>query len=314
MQHVETIENVSFEFFTVLDDTFCNSTPLKFTCIADNLRNPNRTVKLVSLLLMHLTLQTRCSSIFFIASIPVGTRSQSTMSFRASNLDRFRSPRATISKHQNYKPRAETVLQTSTDANERDFSRYLGNQHPLRIIFIGHNPSVASWTVAAPYAHKSNRFWPLMYESGLVPDIRLAKAQFYKELPGKFGLGFADLFVTSGSDASKVNEGEGDSLRRDVMRRIMIGTGNVAPRILCCVSKIVAKKLLHGWNGDYGKTGRGRDWGLEEMKESEVWVLPSSSGRAGIKKEMRLKPYKELAEYVVDMPWEVEKPNLDEIK
>jgi len=39
----------------------------------------------------------------------------------------------------------------------------------LKILFIGYNPGILSAGVGHHYAHKSNRFWKLLYESGLTP-------------------------------------------------------------------------------------------------------------------------------------------------
>lgn len=40
----------------------------------------------------------------------------------------------------------------------------------LKILFIGYNPGLLSSKVGHHYAHKSNRFWRLLYESGLTPS------------------------------------------------------------------------------------------------------------------------------------------------
>lgn len=223
-----------------------------------------------------------------------------TMSRPPIRLDNLRSTRTRIAK-----PVSASVVSKAEPSAEgplRDFSRYFGDQHPLRVIFIGHNPSDVSWKEAAPYAHKSNRFWRLMEESGLVPE-KLARPEHFARLPAAVGVGFADLFVTSGSDASKVNEGEGEPLRRQVMGRILKGTGGVPPKVVCCVSKIVAKKLLAEWSGDYGRAGTGKDWGLDEVQDTIVWVLPSTSGRAGLTWPQRLGPFEKLAEFVKETPW-----------
>ena len=40
----------------------------------------------------------------------------------------------------------------------------------LKVLFIGYNPGILSSEVRHHYAHKSNRFWRLLYEAGLTPD------------------------------------------------------------------------------------------------------------------------------------------------
>ncbi|KNC74766.1 hypothetical protein SARC_12695 [Sphaeroforma arctica JP610] len=104
------------------------------------------------------------------------------------------------------------ALSNRTDPPSRDFAQYLGSMHPLRVVFVGHNPSDTSWRHSQPYAHKSNRFWRLVGESGLVP-VNLAQPHHFAQLPEAVGVGFVDLYVTSGSDASCVKGDQGATLR-----------------------------------------------------------------------------------------------------
>lgn len=39
----------------------------------------------------------------------------------------------------------------------------------LKLLFIGYNPGILSAQIGHHYAHKSNRFWRLLHESGLTP-------------------------------------------------------------------------------------------------------------------------------------------------
>lgn len=211
-------------------------------------------------------------------------------------LDGLRSTRSRIAKPR-VRAQQSAMASNTTESDDtlRDFSRYLGDKHPLRIIFVGHNPSDKSWEIAAPYAHPTNKFWRLLRDAQLAPP-HLCKASEYKQLPRECGIGFIDLFVTSGSDASKIGR---DALKQvdwkqNFFTRLTSGTGGVDPLIICCVSKIVATKLLSGWKGEFGKVGTGRDWNLQGAETSEVWVLPSSSGRAGLTWEARLNPFKQL--------------------
>lgn len=144
-----------------------------------------------------------------------------------------------------------------------------------------------------------------MSESGLVPasaSESLASPERHVDYPRLLGYGFGDLLVVSGSVASdvknKVNPGE-------VSMRIRRNAGH-CPRVLALVSKTVAEKLCLGWKGnreDYGMIGFGRQWALTGLEDAEVWVLPSSSGRAGLKWESRIKPFVELKEHVQQWPW-----------
>ena len=43
-------------------------------------------------------------------------------------------------------------------------------RHGVRVLFVGINPGVRSATVGHHFAGPSNRFWKLLYESGLVDE------------------------------------------------------------------------------------------------------------------------------------------------
>lgn len=225
------------------------------------------------------------------------------------NLDQFRSTRikkptptarqSPQSRQSSSKP--EKAVETPQDAQKRDWSRNLTTEKPLQLIFIGHNPSDKSWDLCAPYAHVTNRFWPLLKETDLVPP-HLCMPSAHAELPRATGIGFVDLFVTGGSDASLVRPDATrvDDWRAAFLNRVVDGTAGKPPVVLACLSKIVAKKLLKGWNGDFGSAGHGRDWQLAGLEESEVWVLPSTSGRAGMTWEKRLAPFRQLADRLAE--------------
>ncbi|KAI0566963.1 Uracil-DNA glycosylase-like protein [Gracilaria domingensis] len=215
-------------------------------------------------------------------------------------IDALRSTRTRIAKirqHTQLTPSRPTPCDNAdNDVKKRDFSRYFGEKHPLRIVFVGHNPSAKSWDEVAPYAHRTNQFWRLLQESQLAP-AHLCKPSQHAKLPGCCGIGFIDLFVTSGSDASKIGKRavRNTEWKQGFFERLECGTGGTPPRILCCVSKIVARKLLGGWNGEFGHVGSGRDWNLRGAETSEVWILPSTSGRAGLTFQARLEPFQKLA-------------------
>src|SRR5690348_5271649 len=41
---------------------------------------------------------------------------------------------------------------------------------PVRVLFVGINPGIRSAQIGHHFAGYSNRFWKLLFESGLVPD------------------------------------------------------------------------------------------------------------------------------------------------
>ena len=42
-------------------------------------------------------------------------------------------------------------------------------EQPLRCLLIGHNPSEHAWDSGVGYSNPSNRFWPLLRQSGVLP-------------------------------------------------------------------------------------------------------------------------------------------------
>lgn len=227
------------------------------------------------------------------------------MGSKLQMLDGLRSTRTRIVKSSvSSAPRSSSA----SALGPRDFSEALGALHPLRVIFVGHNPSTASWELRAPYAHRSNMFWRLLADSGLVPP-EMSVATRFRELPLEVGIGFVDLFVEPGSDARLVGGGHGEEeVRLGLCERVRSRTGGVAPKFVACVSKVVAGKFLKGWKGAYGAVGSGAQWGLVGgLEDSLVWVLPSSSGRAALKWVDRLTPYRQLADCLKEEhPWPIE--------
>lgn len=58
---------------------------------------------------------------------------------------------------------------------------------------------------------------------------------------------------------------------------------------------------------NYGvQTRLPQEWPRECIPESEVWVLPSSSGRSALTHEQRSTPYRQLAERLHQIPWPFE--------
>jgi len=185
-----------------------------------------------------------------------------------------------------------------------------GKYGRMRVLFLGHNPSAKSWDDEAPYAHGSNRFWKLLDSSGLAQSSLCIPA-LHVRYPKELGYAFADLVVTKGSVASEIKD---TIVPSTICARILEESGGMAPRILACVSKSVAEKMLSGWNkkgGEgFGKVGIGSDWGFEGggFEDTQIWVLPSTSGRAPMKWEDRLEPFRMIAEAIKEHPW----PNPEE--
>jgi TDG/mug DNA glycosylase family protein len=140
--------------------------------------------------------------------------------------------------------------------------------HPgVRVLFVGINPGVRSALTGHHFAGFSNRFWKLLYESGLVPerigyedDVRLAE----------WGYGITNIVArpTPGIDALHPEEyvlGR-TRLRRKVLRH--------EPAIVALVGVTVFRAMFPERKGAVSL-------GLqsERLGKSAVFVLPNPSGR-----------------------------------
>jgi TDG/mug DNA glycosylase family protein len=73
---------------------------------------------------------------------------------------------------------------------------------PLRLLFVGHNPSQHSWDSGHYYSQPSNRFWKLLIESGIVAgDIETINDDL---LVQQFRIGFTDVIRVPNSDAASL--------------------------------------------------------------------------------------------------------------
>jgi TDG/mug DNA glycosylase family protein len=137
----------------------------------------------------------------------------------------------------------------------------------VRVLFVGINPGIRSSLTGHHFAGFSNRFWKLLYESGLVPerigyedDVRLPE----------WGYGITNIVArpTPGIDALRPDEyviGR-VRLRRKVRR--------YAPAIVVMVGVTVFRAMFPARKGIVSL-------GLqpERLGESVVFVLPNPSGR-----------------------------------
>jgi len=134
----------------------------------------------------------------------------------------------------------------------------------LRVVFCGMAAGSRSAKHEHYYAHRGNRFWQIIQETGLTPkELSPREFRSVKEL----GIGLTDLVKTdSGSDkALKAKVAEQD--RTNLSRKI----ASCRPRVLAFNGKQPAKQFL----------GRSVEYGLQLQSDnvgnSMVFVLPSTS-------------------------------------
>ena len=137
----------------------------------------------------------------------------------------------------------------------------------VRVLFVGINPGMRSELTGHHFAGFSNRFWKLLYDSGLVPEQ--IGYEDDDRLP-EWGYGITNIVAraTPGIDTLRKEEYVAGRvrLRRKVLR--------YRPRVVAAVGVTVFRAMFPDRRGAVAL-------GLqpERIGESAVFVLPNPSGR-----------------------------------
>lgn len=156
-------------------------------------------------------------------------------------------------------------------------------RHGLKLVIVGFNPGERSARVGHYYSGRGNLFWPLLYESGLVPepleyedDTRLLQ----------FGIGLTDL-------VKRPTSGIEDLHREDWLEgRVLLAQKleQCAPRVIGFNGKLAFEKF----SGRPCKLGAQR----ERLYGARVFVLPSTSGQNAQGRGLKLRYFRQLAALV----------------
>ena len=134
----------------------------------------------------------------------------------------------------------------------------------LKVVFCGTAAGTQSAQVGAYYAGRGNKFWRILYETGLTPRL-LMPAEF-PTLP-QYGLGLTDLAKrTFGSDTSLQTS---DFDVADFRKRIL----GASPRVVAFNGKKSAQIYFGRGAVRYGRQS-------DMLGTTIIFVLPSTSGAA----------------------------------
>jgi TDG/mug DNA glycosylase family protein len=139
-------------------------------------------------------------------------------------------------------------------------------QPGLRLVFVGFNPSMRSAAVGHYYAGPGNLFWPLLYESGLLP-APLTYAEDARIL--EFGIGLTDLVQRPTRSSAELAPGEA----RAGVARLQSKLAACAPRVVCFNGKGV-----YAWYTNHAVGLGPQD---DTIGTARVFVVPSTSARNG---------------------------------
>jgi TDG/mug DNA glycosylase family protein len=139
---------------------------------------------------------------------------------------------------------------------------------PIRVLFVGINPGIRSAATGHHFAGYSNRFWKLLFESGLVPEPMAAEDDV--KLPG-WGYGLTNLVsrCTPGIDTLRPDEYQA-GLRR-LRRKVTLWKPEIVALVGVTLYRIIFRTLPRR-HVELGPQD-------ERFDGAEVFVLPNPSGR-----------------------------------
>jgi TDG/mug DNA glycosylase family protein len=139
-------------------------------------------------------------------------------------------------------------------------------QDSLQIVLCGTAVGTASAAAGAYYAHKQNKFWKILYETGLTPEL-LQPYQYRDLLRHRIGL--TDFVKTHSGMDHQIPLSE---LTQEARARLSASMVRYRPKFLAFTSKTAGQRFLGG-KRDYGEQ-------IERIAETRIWILPSTSGAA----------------------------------
>src|ERR1700678_3462218 len=151
----------------------------------------------------------------------------------------------------------------------------------MRMILVGANPGDRSARVGHYYAGRGNQFWPIMYESGVIPEP-LSYEDDRRIL--EFGIGMTDLVKRPTRAVEEIERQEFAEGRVLLAQKLE----ELKPRVVAFNGKMVKKK----------SPVRPSKLGLqkERLYGAQVFVLPSTSClNAGTERGVKTRYFKKLA-------------------
>ena len=150
----------------------------------------------------------------------------------------------------------------------------------MKLVVVGFNPGERSARLGHYYAGRNNLFWPLLYDSGVVPE--LLEYQDDKRLI-EFGIGLTDLVKRPTRGVEEIERHEFAEGRVLLAQKLE----QYAPHVVAFNGKLAYEKFAQ----------RRCKLGLqkERLYGAQVFVLPSSSGQNALGRAQKLRYFRQLA-------------------
>jgi mismatch-specific thymine-DNA glycosylase len=157
----------------------------------------------------------------------------------------------------------------------------------MRMILVGSNPGDRAARVGHYYAGRGNEFWPLMYESGVIPEpIGYEDDRRILE----FGIGMTDLVKRPTKSMDEIERQEYAEGRVLLAQKLE----EMRPKMIAFNGKTVYEKFA----------GRECKLGLqkEQLYGAQVFVLPWTNGQTGgSERAVKMRYFKKLSQLLKEL-------------
>ena len=160
----------------------------------------------------------------------------------------------------------------------RTLPDYLRNG--MKLVIVGCNPSDRSARVGHYYAGRGNQFWPLLYDSGVIPELLVHRDD--KRLI-EFGIGLTDLVKRPTRGVEELGREEFAEGRVLLSQKFQ----QYAPRVIAFNGKMVY--------GNFSQRPCKLGLQKERLYGAQVFVLPSTSGQNAKGSGVKLRYFRQLA-------------------
>jgi mismatch-specific thymine-DNA glycosylase len=157
----------------------------------------------------------------------------------------------------------------------------------MKLVLVGCNPGDRSARVGHYYSGRDNPFWPLLYDSGVLPEL-LTHADDKRVI--EFGVGLTDLVKRSTRTVEELDRREFAEGRILLAQKIE----EFAPRIVAFNGKLAYEKFAQ----------RKCKFGLQKGKlyGAHVFVLPSTNGPGKMAQGVKRRYFRQLATLMRRLP------------
>jgi mismatch-specific thymine-DNA glycosylase len=161
----------------------------------------------------------------------------------------------------------------------------------LKLVLVGINPGLRSGASGHHYAYPGNHFWPLLYQSGLLPEP-LTFALDARVL--EFDIGLTNLCDRTSREASELTREE-----------LAEGAANLRRKLLAYRPAIACFNGMGIYEAFAGRKGVKPGLQADTLGETRLFVVPSSSGRtAAYPRQVKLDYFRQLKQLVDCLPVE----------